>query len=194
MNKNGGKNRDWGYASYDVDDPESENLTYTSYEKNGSVNKYHDNGDGGHSHEHWNSKNDYNQGKDPDQSRIESNDSNNPSIGEVQDNGGCYLTTACLIHYKNEFDDNCYELSKLRWFRDKYVSKDDILTYYSIAPQIVKKINSREDSNTLYEWIYNSIVKYCVDKIEKKDYEEAYIRYKDSVKKLAKHLLNPKEL
>ena len=38
-----GSNRDWGYASSDEDG----NLTYTSYERNGSVNRYSDNGDGG---------------------------------------------------------------------------------------------------------------------------------------------------
>lgn len=36
----GGKKRDWGYASV-ADDG---NLIYTSYEKDGSVNRYKDNG------------------------------------------------------------------------------------------------------------------------------------------------------
>lgn len=39
----GGNNRDWGYASYDVDkydDYSDSNLQYTSYEKDGSVNRY----------------------------------------------------------------------------------------------------------------------------------------------------------
>lgn len=57
-----GSNRDWGYASSD----DKGNLTYTSYEKSGSVNRYSDNGDGGHSHEHWNSKDDYDSEKDSD--------------------------------------------------------------------------------------------------------------------------------
>ena len=41
--KKGGSNRDWGYASYDVDrydDYSDSNLQYTSYEKSGSVNRY----------------------------------------------------------------------------------------------------------------------------------------------------------
>lgn len=41
--------------------------------------------------------------------------------------------------YADSFDDNCYELTTLRWFRDTYVSKDDIDKYYNIAPRIVKK-------------------------------------------------------
>lgn len=46
----GGSNRDWGYASYNIDrdDDSDSNLQYTSYEKNGSVNRYVGNGDGGH--------------------------------------------------------------------------------------------------------------------------------------------------
>ena len=35
---------------------------------------------------------------------------------------GCYLTTACMRHMQNKFDDNCYELTTLRWFRDNFVS------------------------------------------------------------------------
>ena len=37
--------------------------------------------------------------------------------------GGCYLTTACMKHQLEEFDDNCYELFMLRWLRDHIVSK-----------------------------------------------------------------------
>jgi hypothetical protein len=33
------------------------------------VNRYTDNGDGGHSHDHWGNAHDYNAGKDPDQSK-----------------------------------------------------------------------------------------------------------------------------
>ena len=37
--------------------------------------------------------------------------------------GQCYLTSACMEHFQDEFDDNCYELTVLRWFRDNFVSK-----------------------------------------------------------------------
>jgi hypothetical protein len=78
----GKDDKPWGYASYDVDNPDDGRLTYTRYE-NGGVNRYTDNGDGGHSHDHWGNAHDYNAGKDPDQSRRESNDKKNPSTGEV---------------------------------------------------------------------------------------------------------------
>lgn len=191
--KKGGNNRDWGYASYDVDkydDYSDSNLQYTSYEKSGSVNRYADNGDGGHSHEHWNSSSDYNEGLDPDSSRNTSNSSPNPSIEEVQNNGGCYLTSACIKHMRERFDDNCYELTILRWFRDNFVSKEEVEMYYEVAPKIVEAINDNEESDFIYDYIYNHIVDYCVKQIELGNYEAAYKRYKNSVLVLKEEFAN----
>ena len=70
-----GKNRDWGFFSYNVDDENDDKLGYTSYEKSGRVNKYVDNGDGGHSHATWKDKDDYNKGEEPDWERTDSGDS-----------------------------------------------------------------------------------------------------------------------
>lgn len=180
-----GSNRDWGYASYTDDG----RLIYTSYEKSGSVNRYEELDGGGHTHEHWKDKDDYNAGKEPDQARYESNSKDNPSTGEVQSNGGCYLTSACMEHFKSAFDDNCYELTVLRWFRDNFVSKNDIEHYYNVAPIIVAKINSEEKSNDIYNYIYDSIIDYCVTEIENGHYEEAYKRYKESILALEKHYI-----
>ena len=44
---------------------------------------------------------------------------------------GCYLTTACMRHYNENFNDNCEELSILRWFRDNFVSKDILIFIFS---------------------------------------------------------------
>lgn len=49
----------------------------------------------------------------------------------------CYLTSACMKYFQEKFDDNCYELTILRWFRDNFVSKEDIEHYYEVAPIIV---------------------------------------------------------
>lgn len=172
-----GRGRDWGYASSD----DKGNLSYTSYEKDGSVNRYSDNGDGGHSHSHWNNANDYNSGKDSDWSRSESNDSPNPSTGEVQDNGGCYLTSACMRHYLAAFDDNCYELTVLRWFRENFVSKEDVEHYYQTAPIIVSTIDINKHQDLVYNYIYDNVIDYCVKAIENGDYASAYARYKNSI-------------
>ncbi len=189
-----GKNRDWGYASYNVDDEDDERLSYTSYEKDGSVNRYHDNGDDGHSHSRWKDKDDYNNGEDRDWGRDESNDHRNPSTGEIQDKGGCYLTTACMRHFKEKFDDNCYELTVLRWFRDNFVSIDDVNYYYEIAPNIVKEINQNNNCDRIYDYIYDTIVDECVKAIENGDYDFAYRRYRNSILNLEKTFVKTSKL
>ena len=93
----------------------------------------------------------------------------------------CYLTSACMKHFQNEFDDNCYELTVLRWFRDNFVSKEDIALYYEVAPTIVENIDALEDNDKIYDYIYNHIVEACVKAIENGDYDFAYSRYKSSV-------------
>ncbi len=189
MGKNNG--RDWGYGSYDVDNDKNENLTYTSYERNGRVNRYTDNGDGGHTHGKWNDKDDYNSGKDPDWSRSTSNRSENPSTGDIQRSGGCYLTSACMKHFKEKFDDKCYELEVLRWFRDNFVSKEDIKHYYEIAPQIVLAISQCGHDDIVYDYIYDNVVDACVNAIENGDYEFAYNRYKSSILSLEESFVKP---
>lgn len=95
--------------------------------------------------------------------------------------GSCYLTSACMKHFQEEFDDNCHELTILRWFRDKFVSKEDIDLYYEVVPTIVKNIETLEDNERIYNYIYENIVKTCVEAIEKGDFDFAYSRYKNSV-------------
>lgn len=59
---------------------------------------------------------------------------------EKSSGSGCYLTTACMIHMQENFDDNCNELMTLRWFRDNFVSKEDIIHYYEFM-SVYKGIN-----------------------------------------------------
>ena len=114
-------------------------------------------------------------------------DKNDVSSGS----GGCYLTTACMEHFRNKFDDNCYELTVLRWFRDNFVTADDIEYYYKVAPIIVEAINSIENNVVIYEYIYEHIVCYCVKQIELRNYDRAYSRYKNSVLILEEKLVRP---
>jgi len=93
----------------------------------------------------------------------------------------CYLTTACMRNMKDTFDDKCEELQILRWFRDSFVSYEDIIHYYRVAPSIVKSINKFKEKDEVYSYIYNKVVKDCVEAIKKGDYEFAYKRYKYSV-------------
>ncbi len=187
----GGSGRDWGYASYDMDNPDSDNLIYTSYEKSGSVNQYPENDDGGHGHYHWNDKNDHDLGRDSNSGRSESNNSGNPTTGEVQNNGGCYLTSACMQHFAQQFNDKCYELQLLRWFRDNFVSEEDIAHYYETAPLIVNEIDLLPNSNEIYDKIYYHVIAVCVKAIEKSEYAVAYQRYKESILQLEEAYVRP---
>ena len=85
-----------------------------------------------------------------------------------------YLTSACMKYFQENFNDNCYELTLLRWFRDNFVSKEDIEHYYEIAPIIVETINKQEQSGIIYDYIYDHVVNYCVQQIERGNYDKAY--------------------
>ena len=87
---------------------------------------------------------------------------------------GCYLTSACMSYYLTNFDDNCYELTILRWFRDNFVSKEDIKHYCKTAPIIVEAIEQEEHKDIIYNYIYDNVVGYCVEQIENGNYIEAY--------------------
>lgn len=110
---------------------------------------------------------------------------------EPSSGSGCYLTTACMTYLQENFDDNCNELMILRWFRDNFVNKEDILHYYNIAPEIVEKINANPESEKIYNWIYKNIISKCIEAIEKGDYEFAYNRYKNSILILEKQFKDP---
>ena len=107
------------------------------------------------------------------------------------ESGGCYLTSACMKYFQEKFDDNCYELTVLRWFRDNFVSKEDIEHYYEVAPIIVETINKEEKYDIIYDYIYDNIVDYCVEQIEKGNYDKAYSRYKNSVLTLEEQFAKP---
>lgn len=105
--------------------------------------------------------------------------------------GGCYLTTACMKHLPEQFNDNCYELTVLRWFRDNFVSQEDINYYYEVAPIIVESINSEEKSDIIYDYIYDNVIDYCILQIEQGNYDKAYNRYKNSIVILERQFTKP---
>ena len=86
-----------------------------------------------------------------------------------------------MQHFMEEFDDDCYELNTLRWFRDTFVSEEDIEHYYEVAPSIVEAISKISGCEEIYNYIYENVIDECVKAIEKGDYEFAYNRYKNSI-------------
>ena len=101
--------------------------------------------------------------------------------------GFCYLTTACMKFYSKNFDDNCYELTMMRWLRDNIVSDSDKLLYYLLAPKIVENIdlNTEEKREVIYSYIYDNVLIPCIKLIEQGNYMEAYEVYKNSFMSLA---------
>lgn len=110
-----------------------------------------------------------------------------------QDNGikdgGCFITTAVCDNFGKA--DDCYELTKFREFRDKwlinqYDGKFLIEKYYTIAPIIVTKINQLNNSNEIYNLIWQKYLNPCLSFIENKKYKECknlYISMMNTLKK-----------
>lgn len=128
--------------------------------------------------------------QNPDHTSIHINIDTKSGSGNITDttNGSkemtdtqCYLTTACMSHFDENFDDAGYELTTLRWFRDTFVSEEDIDHYYKIAPYIVEGIDLDPNSDIIYNYIYVNVIDACVKAIEIGDYEFAYNRYKNSI-------------
>ena len=103
----------------------------------------------------------------------------------------CYLTTACMKHYLDKFDDGCYELSILRWFRDNFVSKEDIKHYYDVAPKIVNSLEALPDCDAIYNDIYENVIAICVKAIEAQNYFLAYNTYKNTILNLEEKFVTP---
>ena len=86
-----------------------------------------------------------------------------------------------MKNMQDVFNDNCEELKILRWFRDKFVSKEDVEHYYKTLSIIVEAIDELEDCNNIYNYIYSNIVDACVETIKNENYEFAYGRYKSGI-------------
>lgn len=140
------------------------NSSYSIYDKNPSEN--------GHSAIHVNINTDTGKG-----SIVEHGSDGKPTKTDTS----CYLTSACMKHFQESFEDSCYELTILRWFRDNFVSKEDIEHYYQTSPYIVNAIDAEEHKDLVYDYIYDNIIDYCVKSIESGDYATAYDRYKASI-------------
>ena len=70
-----------------------------------------------------------------------------------------------MNHFNVEFNDNCYELQFLRWFKDNFVSIEDVNHSYKTAPTIVDGINKSAYYENIYLDIYQNVVQFCVKAI-----------------------------
>ena len=106
--------------------------------------------------------------------------------------GGCFITTACVE--QRGLADDCHEMQILRHYRDILVEKDDsfrskVLEYYRKAPLIIHEIESREDSNQIYNDLFDEMISPCVNLLEEGKIEEAKVLYLNYYERLSKEYL-----
>lgn len=99
----------------------------------------------------------------------------------------CFITTAVCESQKK--GDDCYELSLLRDFRDDYLLRTAegvqmVHEYYDVAPSIVKHIGKRQDSDKIYEGIWQQYLSPCIRLIESDRKEECVELYRSMVYEL----------
>ena len=95
------------------------------------------------------------------------------------DSWDCFLTTA-VCKYQGK-DDNCYELTTLRNFRDTWLKEnhpEDIDTYYAEAPEIVKKLEKLPTPEFIFDRMYSSYILPAIEHIEEGNNAAAYRIYK----------------
>ncbi len=105
----------------------------------------------------------------------------------------CYITTAVCRNLNA--DDNCYELTLLRGYRDGYMSRlsdgeDLIRSYYDVAPTIVKHIERRPEKEKIYQDIWSGYIRPCIRLIESGENEACLALYGRMVKDLKEQYFN----
>ena len=99
----------------------------------------------------------------------------------------CYITTAVCDSLGKE--DDCYELTTLRSFRDDYmmhskVGSTLVREYYEMAPMLVMRMNSFRESKSIYHQIYEQFIQPCITYIEEKRYQDCQNKYREMVQEL----------
>lgn len=103
---------------------------------------------------------------------------------------GCFLTTACVDTMG--LPDDCMELEAMCSLRDDYILKevedgDNIVKhYYTVAPEIVKTINEKDDHEQIWRALYEEEIVPCADLVCHKKEEAAFKKYSDMLEKLEK--------
>jgi len=103
---------------------------------------------------------------------------------------GCFITTATVQTLGKK--DDCEELTILRDFRDTYMTENHpelVREYYEIAPSIVTSINSRKDSDYIYEAIWKESLQPSIEHIKSLRNDMALKAYTCMVKDLTRKYL-----
>ncbi len=100
-----------------------------------------------------------------------------------------------MVEKNANFDDNCYELTTLRNFRDNYMKtyhEGDVLYYYEVAPRILESIDKLGSRKKIMQNLYNELVIKVISYIEKSEFEKAYSYYKEYTCRLEEKYLKNK--
>lgn len=102
--------------------------------------------------------------------------------------GLCFITTAVCKSFNKP--DDCYELTVFRAFRDNYLRSraggaELIRRYYTIAPEIVRRIDGSAAPARIYRGIWDTYLATCLAAIESGDNEACLERYQEMVLTLA---------
>lgn len=76
----------------------------------------------------------------------------------------CFITTACVKYYN--LNDDCYQLSTLRKFRDTHLKKTNkgnklVIMYYEVAPILVDYLEHDSNKSYLFREIFAQINDAC---------------------------------
>ena len=88
---------------------------------------------------------------------------------------GCYITETICSYLGKE--DNCYELTMFRNFRDEYVSLSPegqtlICEYYKKSPLIVDRILIMKDQDEIYPFLWENYLRRCLELLEENKQKE----------------------
>jgi hypothetical protein len=106
------------------------------------------------------------------------------SQSQSQDPGqpdqGCFITTA--VARARGLPDDCDALSVLRDYRDRYLAgHPDVVTYYAIAPAIVRAISARPDSATIWRVLFEDYLAPIISMVRAGRDAEAHAAYRTMV-------------
>lgn len=102
---------------------------------------------------------------------------------DSSNDGGCFISTAVVSHMG--FDDKCWQLQALRWYRDSILGADHpkVVEYYDTAPGIVQRLNALDNSADIYRSFYHDYLAKALAAICAGRYSEALSIYENMVKK-----------
>jgi len=108
--------------------------------------------------------------------------------------GNCFITTAAARSLG--LGDDCHELNVLRAFRDSYMRAhparwQQVKLYYSIAPSIVRQIESSADSASIWRALWCDHIQPAVTVIERGEPEDAHERYAAMMSEVSRQYLSP---